>query len=117
VVSHCFPALVVDCARAVTFEILCRAHFFRVGIGEGWGQARAGDLLLRHAFIISGARCQAPPIRWHQVDGMDEMRAHLAAGGDAFGQLIMNGSAMPPLKTLRFQRLKGVLPAIVQPVA
>ena len=34
-----------------------------------------------------------------------------------FGQLMINGSAMPPLKTLRFQRLKGVLPAMVQPVA
>ena len=51
------------------------------------------------------------------VDGVGELPAYAAAapGRRSAGSRTMHGSATPPSCTSRFQRLKGVLPAMVQP--
>ena len=51
------------------------------------------------------------------VDGVGELLADTAAAGSAApdGERTMQGSATPPSWTSRFQRLNGVLPAMVQP--
>ena len=46
---------------------------------------------------------------------MSELPAQLAAAPETRRARTMHGSATPPSCTSRFQRLKGVLPAMVQP--
>ena len=81
-------------------------------------EADAVDVRLGHVLDLVG--CLDPHQFEHggeDVDGVDELVADRPRrlAESLAGQEMMQGSATPPWWTSRFQRLKGVLPAMVQP--